>query len=304
MSASQLPQLVRVSAWRPSWRIWVTRCWPPQLAFRAGVPLLGGIAIRCRRTRRTLRWLHAHALTGSISNSYAGRDIRGARIWPAPACPERDRAARASSDAHGRQDRRDHLGGPTFRKDHPTALAAVARLRARVGERLHFTIVGSGPEERRVRAAIRDSGLVGCAELVTDTGKAAAAHARADVYLSASRFEGLSNTVMEAMAHALPIVTTSVGDNARLVGEGVNGHLSAPERARAGGASRAARPLGGLRGLWAHAASSELRCGLSFAKRCLEPVRRCRERPPNRLPGAGTSLAGRRAGSSRICYWS
>ena len=125
------------------------------------------------------------------------------------------------------------MGRLVAQKDHPTALAAIARLRAHVGDRFRFTIVGFGPEERRVRAAIRDGGLAGCAELVTDPSQAADAHARADIHLSASRFEGLSNTVMEAMAHALPIVATDVGDNARLVREGENGHLVAPGDAHA-----------------------------------------------------------------------
>ena len=139
------------------------------------------------------------------------------------------------------------MGRLVAQKDHPTALAAVARLRARVGERFRFTIVGSGPEERRVRAAIRDGGLAGCRRAGDGSrAKAADAHARADVHLSASRFEGLSNTVMEAMAHALPIVATGVGDNARLVTRGRQRPPGgAGGRARAGRAPRAADLLGG-----------------------------------------------------------
>jgi glycosyltransferase involved in cell wall biosynthesis len=208
---------------------------------RAGVPLrFGGI----RNTQmpvhkwQVLRWLHAHALTGSISNSYAARDVFTARGFD----PARLHVLPNGIELPARPPSRGgrsavveivSVGRLVAQKDHPTALAAIAWLRAHVGERLRFTIVGNGPEERRVRAAIREGGLAGCAELVTDSDRAADAYARADVHLSASRFEGLSNTVMEAMAHALPIVATDVGDNARLVREGENGHLVAPGDARA-----------------------------------------------------------------------
>ena len=205
-------------------------------AVRADVPLrFGGIRNTQMPARkwRTLRWLHAHVLTGSISNSYAARDFFAARGFDAarlhvlpngielPARPPSRRSGGGLVEIVS-------VGRLVPQKDHPTALAALARLRAQVGDRFRVTIVGFGPEERRVRAAIRNGGLAACAELVTDPSQAASAHARADIHLSASRFEGLSNTVMEAMAHALPIVATDVGDNARLVHEGVNGHLVAP----------------------------------------------------------------------------
>jgi glycosyltransferase involved in cell wall biosynthesis len=208
---------------------------------RAGVSLrFGGIRNTEMPARkwRTLRWLHTHALTGSISNSYAARDVFAARGFdptrlhvlpngielPSSPPPRRTNGSLVEIVSVGRL---------VPQKDHPTALAAVARLHAQFGERIRLTIVGSGPEERRVRAAIQKDGLTGCVRLLTNPGDAAAAHARADVHLSASRFEGLSNALMEAMAHSLPIVATRVGDNARLVGEGVNGHLVAPGDAHA-----------------------------------------------------------------------
>jgi glycosyltransferase involved in cell wall biosynthesis len=46
-----------------------------------------------------------------------------------------------------------------------------------------------------------------------------------DIYLSTSLFEGLSNSIMEAMVAGLPIVATDVGDNRYLIKEGYNGYL-------------------------------------------------------------------------------
>ncbi|MHC4821761.1 MAG: glycosyltransferase family 4 protein [Planctomycetota bacterium] len=47
----------------------------------------------------------------------------------------------------------------------------------------------------------------------------------ADAYLQPSRFEGLSNATMEAMATALPVVTTAVSGQPELVEHGENGWL-------------------------------------------------------------------------------
>ena len=49
---------------------------------------------------------------------------------------------------------------------------------------------------------------------------------KADIYLSTSLFEGLSNSIMEAMEFSLPIVATNVGDNNQLIREGFNGFLA------------------------------------------------------------------------------
>ena len=51
----------------------------------------------------------------------------------------------------------------------------------------------------------------------------------ADIYLCTSIFEGLSNTILEAMSFCLPIVATNVGDNMYLVNKGKNGFLVEPK---------------------------------------------------------------------------
>lgn len=52
--------------------------------------------------------------------------------------------------------------------------------------------------------------------------------AAADAVVLASRFEGLPNVVMEAMAAAKPVVATRVGGTAELVADGVTGRLVGP----------------------------------------------------------------------------
>ena len=48
-----------------------------------------------------------------------------------------------------------------------------------------------------------------------------------DCFVLPSRGEGISNTILEAMACALPVIATRVGGNAELIEDGVTGQLVA-----------------------------------------------------------------------------
>ena len=50
-----------------------------------------------------------------------------------------------------------------------------------------------------------------------------------DLYVHPSRSEGLSNAILEAMSHGLPVVATSAGGNGELIEDGVSGILTAPQ---------------------------------------------------------------------------
>lgn len=117
-------------------------------------------------------------------------------------------------------------------KDYPTALRATAEL-ARRGIPFAFDIAGHGSGEAAVRREITRLGLDGCIQIHVNPPDIPELLRRADVYLSTSLFEGTSNSIMEAMNAGLPVVATHVGDNARLVHDGVNGFLCPPRDATA-----------------------------------------------------------------------
>jgi len=50
-----------------------------------------------------------------------------------------------------------------------------------------------------------------------------------DLYVHPSRSEGLSNAILEAMSHELPVVATPAGGNGELIEDGVSGILTAPQ---------------------------------------------------------------------------
>jgi glycosyltransferase involved in cell wall biosynthesis len=50
-----------------------------------------------------------------------------------------------------------------------------------------------------------------------------------DVFVLPSLAEGISNTILEAMASGLPVVATRVGGNAELVTDGMTGMLVPPD---------------------------------------------------------------------------
>jgi sugar transferase (PEP-CTERM/EpsH1 system associated) len=114
-------------------------------------------------------------------------------------------------------------------KDHGILLKAAERLSQR-GVNVHVLLVGSGPELIRHQEFLKTSvALAGRVTLLGATSKVSEVMNAMDVFVLPSISEGMSNTLLEAMACGLPVVATQVGGNTEVVGEpGRCGCLFAP----------------------------------------------------------------------------
>lgn len=207
---------------------------------RAGVPrIYGGLrnAALAGWKWPVLRWIERHCLTGVVANSQAARREAIARGFD----PERlvvvpngiDVTAPARTREPGEAVRIVGVGRYVEQKDFDTTLRAFGRLQERSPVRCELDLVGRGPLAPVLEARIAELGLADRARLVVDPADMEAVYRRADVYVSTSRFEGLSNAALEAMVASLPLVLTDVGDQALLVEEGINGFVTAPGDAEA-----------------------------------------------------------------------
>ena len=90
---------------------------------------------------------------------------------------------------------------------------------------LRLVIAGSGPLRSAVEQVLQEGGVDELAWLASDRTDVPDFMRGLDAFVLPSLAEGISNTILEAMASALPIVATDVGGNAELLEDGVTGRL-------------------------------------------------------------------------------
>jgi glycosyltransferase involved in cell wall biosynthesis len=115
-------------------------------------------------------------------------------------------------------------------KDYPTLLKVVNSLKEEfikegVPRKIVLTIIGYGELEKYLRQTIATLGLNQEVELLIQPDDVSFFYRNADVYLSTSIQEGISNSILEAMSFCLPIVATNVGDNEIIIQHEVSGFL-------------------------------------------------------------------------------
>ena len=101
-------------------------------------------------------------------------------------------------------------------KNFVMAVDAVAGL-VRSGHDVHLVLVGAGPCRDELAARVRELGVEDKCHLVGQQSDVASWLAAMDIYINTSLFEGMSQSILEAMAAGLPMVVTEVGDNGLLV---------------------------------------------------------------------------------------
>jgi glycosyltransferase involved in cell wall biosynthesis len=113
-------------------------------------------------------------------------------------------------------------------KDHETLLRA-ARLVSDARPDFELLLAGDGPERERLEKLSGELRLESVVRFLGRREDVRELLAGADLFVLASRSEGISLGVLEAMAAALPVVATAVGGNCEAVVEGETGLLVPPE---------------------------------------------------------------------------
>jgi glycosyltransferase involved in cell wall biosynthesis len=112
-------------------------------------------------------------------------------------------------------------------KGHADLLQAMAVVAARQ-PRVKLFLVGDGVLRQPLEAQARSLGLAGRVLFTGSRDDVADVLAMLDVMVLPSHTEGMSNTLLEAMAMERPVVATAVGGNLDLLEDGVTGLLVPP----------------------------------------------------------------------------
>ena len=116
-------------------------------------------------------------------------------------------------------------------KDYPTltrAFIKLVRQQPDRAERARLVIVGEGPARETCLSLLQQAGLAHLAWMPGERHDIADIMQAFDVFVLPSKNEGISNTILEALASGLPVIATAVGGNIELVEPGVNGMLVPP----------------------------------------------------------------------------
>jgi sugar transferase (PEP-CTERM/EpsH1 system associated) len=92
-------------------------------------------------------------------------------------------------------------------------------------QRLRLVMVGGGALQAECQAILQAAGMADLTWLPGERADVPDVMRGLDCFVLPSLAEGISNTILEAMSTALPVLATRVGANAELVAEGRTGHL-------------------------------------------------------------------------------
>ncbi|MCX5903427.1 MAG: glycosyltransferase family 4 protein [Proteobacteria bacterium] len=90
-------------------------------------------------------------------------------------------------------------------------------------------ILGAGPQLSALQKFLRQHNLLSTVTILPPVEDILPFLYGADIFVMPSRSEGLSNSILEAMACGLPVIATRVEGNTDLIEDGVNGLLVAPD---------------------------------------------------------------------------
>ncbi len=168
-------------------------------------------------------WLSI-ANSRSVKRSVIERyDLNPSKVFLLPNIAERAVASFSRADARSRLGLGDGqyavAAAATFSpvKDYPTIIRAFAGLR-RSGREAVLLLAGEGGCLGECAALARSLDLNGEVRFLGSVKEVASVLAAADAFVHASRSEGMSNSVLEAMSAGLPIVASDIPANREALG--------------------------------------------------------------------------------------
>jgi glycosyltransferase involved in cell wall biosynthesis len=201
------------------------RCYPPH--FPLGTiwhalrrRMYGRLAAVVALTQESADWIRTHSAARCVPV------IPNPASWPLP-----DNLPRIAPDGLCTPARRMLLtvGRLSTEKNFDMLIDVFSRLAPSHPE-WDLVILGEGPERQALEARIRDAGSGVRILMPGIAGNVGAWYARADLYVTSSRFEGFPNALAEALAHGLPAVSFDCDTGPRdIIRHGIDGLLVPPD---------------------------------------------------------------------------
>jgi len=110
-------------------------------------------------------------------------------------------------------------------KNHALLFRAVSRLRSLGSLSLRLLVVGDGPERERLERLAEALGIEGLVVFCGEQSDVSRYYSVFDAFVLPSFSEGISMTILEAMAAGVSVVASAVGGNCDIVEDGRNGLL-------------------------------------------------------------------------------
>jgi len=119
-------------------------------------------------------------------------------------------------------------------KDQLTLVRAFAlAVKQSNSDKLRLLLVGDGSRREETVRLVKEEGIENFVYMAGSRDDIPELMGEMDVFVLPSLAEGISNTILEAMASGLPVIATDVGGNAELIEEGVTGYLLPAESSAA-----------------------------------------------------------------------
>ncbi len=221
---------------------------PDSTRFALPLAWLAGVPHRVRTRNNTGHWAGAtDRLLGRVLNAFSTASVANCRAARRSLlADERVNPCRAHVLENGVDLERflalEPPGGPALVvgavanlrpvKGLDVLAEAAVRLQAACPD-LRFRVAGEGEHRPALESRIARGGLTGRFQLAGACADVPTFLAGLDIAVLPSRSEGLSNSLLEYMAAARPIVATDVGANAEVLRDGVDGLIVPPDDAAA-----------------------------------------------------------------------